>query len=605
MSLRAVAGPPLKYPLVITEPDSKGGLSVSTTNPQIKITVNCITRYGSCPTGKSFKRQTSEAHAPSSSLQKLFSCSGDYKVYFVENNKISGSAQTWPITSFPATATFVAQFLFGGSDAIALRFPGASIFGDPTAADSIQGGQFKSASFATVDAPLLPLLWGVLDQTQPVPTSSVAAAPPAATPTADPAAVPAVNAPSAPAAAIPANAAGPVGSSIVTQSGSASGPQTTQAVSGDATSQTNSADDNSSSESRLDLIIGFSVIAVIAILVGIIVWLVCRRRYKRRNGLTIINNSAVGRPAMSSPPSALNQTMRNTSFAPAAHRPVLAFSGMAPNAQNVSNSLFDRTLAAAQEPAPVVLPVPPPRDSPAPGMSYGYSTVAAPSKGMHENMSNSAAASSAITRQNTAISNSTYNSTAVGRQSTVQSAASSSHSHVSNYSPFGYAGPHEPKTLAAMRMGGHPYTQLYDASSSAPSVSGSSASGRRKIPTHEVDSGVSEADADALKPEDVLPPMYDSLVPSTAAASVPARDVKAPQTNNSVHPGAVVRATRAYSRQHADELDLEVGKMLVVTEMLSGGRARGFLLGTSVSGVFSLSCVALLPDGQARKMFES
>ncbi|KAJ3173524.1 hypothetical protein HDU88_002610 [Geranomyces variabilis] len=482
----------------------------------------------------------------------------------------------------------------GGSDAILLRFPGASVFNEPSPSDSIQGGQFKSITAFTTEQPLLPLLWGVLDQTQPVPATVPVAAPAASSPAAPAANTDAVADPVNPAAAPAAN------------SGSSSSPQSTQAVSG--------GDDSNSTE---DLIIGFAVIGVIIVLVAIIVGLLCRRRRRRRYEIAI-SNTAIGQPHMSSVPSGfVGQSTQNSIYAFPPYRPEVP-TPMPPAPQRTPNSLFDRSLAEAREPAPTAMPIPPPRESQAPSSSYTYSGYSqppsSPSAATRGNtiMSNSTADSSAVARQNTLTSNSAYDFSASGRQNTVQSNSTSA-----SPSLFSYAGPHEPKLQDALRRDGF----LHDSSPAVPSVSGSSGSGAgkqkapRAIPTHEVDSGVSQADVDALQngpaDVDVLPPMYDSLVPAAAAASTPARDDKSAFRSSTaatggahgIHPGAVVRTSRAYARQHPDELDLEVGKTLVVTELLPDARARGFVLGTSLSGVFPLRYVTLVPDAHAQKFF--
>ncbi|KAI8594145.1 hypothetical protein BDZ88DRAFT_10719 [Geranomyces variabilis] len=590
-SYPALAGAPLKYPLVITQPDPKSGLVVPAhPSPQITVTVQCITKYGACPTG-------------------------NYQIYFTENNKSLGSPQTWPITSFPATGVFVADFLMGGSDAVLLRFPGASVFSEPSPSDSIQGGQFKSTTAFTTDQPLLPLLWGVLDQTQPVPATVPAAAP---------AAAPAASSPAAPAAANPGAVADPANTAAApaANSGSSSYPQSTQAVSSGASTNVNSSD--SDSNSKEDLIIGFAVIGVIIVLVAIIVGLLCRRRRKRRYGIAI-TNTAIGQPHMLSVPSGfVGQPTQDSTYAFPPYRSEVP-TPMPPAPQRTPNSLFDRSLAEAREPAPTAMLIPPPREYQAPSSSYaysGYSQSTSPPSAARGNtiISNSTADSSAVARQNTLMSNSAYDFSAPGRQNTVQSDSTSdtfsarqtvSGGPAASPSLFSYAGPHEPKLQDALRRDGF----LHDSSPAVPSVSSSSGSGAgkqkapRAIPTHEVDSGVSQADVDALQngpaDVDVLPPMYDSLVPAAAAASTPARDDKSAfrsSTADGIHPGAVVRTSRPYARQHPDELDLEIGTTLVVTE-LQHARARGFVLGTSLSGVFPLSCVTLVPDAHAQKFF--
>ncbi|KAJ3180014.1 hypothetical protein HDU87_002237 [Geranomyces variabilis] len=601
----ALAGDPLKYPLVITQPDPKSNLTVvANSSPQITVTVQCITKYGACPTGT-------------------------YLLYFTENNKVIGSYQNWPITAFPATAPFVNQFLMGGSDAILLRFPGASVFTNPSAADGIQGGQFKSTTPFTVDQPLLPLLWGVLDQTQPAL---------ATLPATVPATVPAAAAPAAANSATPVAAADPANSAAAPAANSgSSSPSSTQGVSASATSNADSIA-SSDGNSTQDLIIGFAVIGLIVVLVGIIVALLCRRRRKRRNGMAI-NNTVLGQPYMSSsvpsgfvgqssvpsgfvgqPSGSVGQPMQNSNIAFAPYHPQVPPKETSPAPQRVPNSLFDRSLAEAREPAPVVMPAPPPRGTEEPSGSYAY----------YGSSQQSPSSPSVATRGNTLMSNSTadssYDSSAPGRQNTIQSNSTSDTfsarptvfgGPAANHSPFSYAGPHEPKLQDALRRDGF----LHDASSTVPSVSDSSVSGAgkskapRAIPTHEVDSGVSQGDVDALEngahDVDVLPPMYDSLVPAgSAPASTPARDVKSAFRHSTaaggaegIHPGAVVRATHAYARQHPDELDLEVGKALVVTQLLQDARARGFVLGTSVSGVFPLRCVTLVPDAHTQNFF--
>ncbi|KAJ3157641.1 hypothetical protein HDU89_000017 [Geranomyces variabilis] len=495
----------------------------------------------------------------------------------------------------------------GGSDAILLRFPGSSVFNEPSPSDSIQGGQFKSTTAFTTEQPLLPLLWGVLDQTQPVP---------AIVPVAAPAAAPAASSPAAPAAANPDAVADPANTAAapVANSGSSSSPQSTHAVSGGASTNVNSSD--SDSNSKEDLIIGFAVIGVIIVLVAIIVGLLCRRRRKRRYGIAI-SNTTIGQPQMSSVPSGfVGQPAQSSTYAFPPYRPEVP-TPMPPAPQRTH--------------APTAMPIPPPREYQAPSSSYaysGYSQPPSPPSATRGNtiMSNSTADSSAVTRQNTLMSNSTYDFSAPGRQNTIQSTSTSdtfsarptaSGGPAASQSLFSYAGPHEPKLQDALRRDGF----LHDSSPAVPSVSGSSGSGAgkqkapRAIPTHEVDSGVSQADVDALQngpaDVDVLPPMYDSLVPAAAAASPPARDDKSAFRSSTaaaggaggIHPGAVVRTSRAYARQHPDELDLEVGKTLVVTELLQDDRARGFVLGTSLSGIFPLRNVTLVPDAHAQKFF--